>query len=325
MKCQVCGDESGKYPLCKQCNIKKEQGLIAKCVICNKWHYKDAPCPTPNSSSAPTNSNAPSNSETDEFLYEPKRSLITKTEFEFLEAIKQSIPAGYQIFPQINLAAFINKTGSFRFQNELFRNIDFLITDNKYTPKIVIEINDRTHLTADRAKRDEKVKNILEEAGIPLLKLWTSYGINNTYVKTKIDEYLNNPVLRIHHFDCRAESENNTEVYAVSQNDSYSEYTYQMPYQKRRRRRRGGGCYIATCVYGSYDCPQVWTLRRFRDFKLSSNVLGRLFIKLYYAISPTIVKWFGKSAIFQRFCKAKLDKLVCELNDKGYSDTPYLD
>lgn len=24
------------------------------------------------------------------------------------------------------------------------------------------------------------------------------------------------------------------------------------------------GCYIATCVYGSYDCPQVWILRRFR-------------------------------------------------------------
>ena len=24
-----------------------------------------------------------------------------------------------------------------------------------------------------------------------------------------------------------------------------------------------GGCYVATAVYGSYDCPQVWTLRRF--------------------------------------------------------------
>lgn len=22
-----------------------------------------------------------------------------------------------------------------------------------------------------------------------------------------------------------------------------------------------GGCYVATCVYGSYDCPEVWTLR----------------------------------------------------------------
>ena len=25
-----------------------------------------------------------------------------------------------------------------------------------------------------------------------------------------------------------------------------------------------GACYIATAVYGSYDCPQVWVLRRFR-------------------------------------------------------------
>ena len=26
-----------------------------------------------------------------------------------------------------------------------------------------------------------------------------------------------------------------------------------------------GPCYVATAVYGSYDCPEVWTLRRFRD------------------------------------------------------------
>ena len=27
-----------------------------------------------------------------------------------------------------------------------------------------------------------------------------------------------------------------------------------------------GACYVATAVYGSYDCPEVWTLRRFRDY-----------------------------------------------------------
>lgn len=27
------------------------------------------------------------------------------------------------------------------------------------------------------------------------------------------------------------------------------------------------GCYIATSVYGSYDCPEVWNLRCFRDIK----------------------------------------------------------
>lgn len=42
-----------------------------------------------------------------------------------------------------------------------------------------------------------------------------------------------------------------------------------------------GGCYIATCVYGSYDCPQVWTLRRFRDYTLDETWYGRLFIRCY--------------------------------------------
>lgn len=31
------------------------------------------------------------------------------------------------------------------------------------------------------------------------------------------------------------------------------------------------GCYVATCVYGSYDCPEVWTLRRFRDYSSLNN------------------------------------------------------
>ena len=31
------------------------------------------------------------------------------------------------------------------------------------------------------------------------------------------------------------------------------------------------GCYVATAVYGSYDCPEVWTLRRYRDDTLYSS------------------------------------------------------
>lgn len=37
-----------------------------------------------------------------------------------------------------------------------------------------------------------------------------------------------------------------------------------------------GGCYVATAVYGSYDCPQVWTLRRFRSFSLAKNGIVEL-------------------------------------------------
>lgn len=86
-----------------------------------------------------------------------------------------------------------------------------------------------------------------------------------------------------------------------------------------------GGCYVATCVYGSYDCPEVWTLRRYRDKTLGATWYGRLFIRMYYAISPTIVKVFGKTKWFKKMWKSVLDKKVKRLQNKGFEDTPYSD
>jgi hypothetical protein len=42
------------------------------------------------------------------------------------------------------------------------------------------------------------------------------------------------------------------------------------------------GCYIATFVYGSYECEKLFILRRFRDLTLSKFKLGRNFISYYY-------------------------------------------
>lgn len=85
------------------------------------------------------------------------------------------------------------------------------------------------------------------------------------------------------------------------------------------------GCYVATCVYGSYDCPEVWTLRRFRDNTLGQTAFGRAFIRTYYAISPTAVKWFGKTDWFRKLWLGTLDRMVQKLNDKGVENTPYCD
>ena len=86
-----------------------------------------------------------------------------------------------------------------------------------------------------------------------------------------------------------------------------------------------GGCYIATCVYGSYDCPQVWTLRRFRDYTLDETWYGRLFIQCYYAVSPKLVKWFGGYNWFRKPWKIVLDGMVERLKSKGVADTKYND
>lgn len=86
-----------------------------------------------------------------------------------------------------------------------------------------------------------------------------------------------------------------------------------------------GGCYVATAVYGSYDCPQVWTLRRYRDYTLAETWYGRAFIHTYYAISPTLVKWFGHTDWFKKMWKGKLDRMVANLKADGVEDTPYED
>lgn len=86
-----------------------------------------------------------------------------------------------------------------------------------------------------------------------------------------------------------------------------------------------GGCYVATCVYGSYDCPQVWTLRRFRDSTLAKSVGGRAFIRTYYAVSPTLVRWFGDTVWFRKLWRSPLDRLVKKLQNDGVENTPYRD
>lgn len=89
--------------------------------------------------------------------------------------------------------------------------------------------------------------------------------------------------------------------------------------------KSSGGCYVATAVYGSYDCPQVWTLRRFRDNTLAETWYGRAFIRTYYAISPTLVKWFGKTNWFKKLWRGRLDRMVEKLQSNGVASTPYED
>ena len=77
------------------------------------------------------------------------------------------------------------------------------------------------------------------------------------------------------------------------------------------------GCYVATCVYGSYDSPEVWTLRYFRDETLDKSWYGKLFIRVYYKISPHVVKLFGEKKWFNRLWRPILDKIVVKILKKG--------
>jgi|GEM_PF-937384 len=71
--------------------------------------------------------------------------------------------------------------------------------------------------------------------------------------------------------------------------------------------KKQSGCYIATCVYGSYDCDEVFQLRRFRDEKLSTTPIGRFLISLYYTLSPSMIKHIQRDSFLEDNIRVFLD------------------
>lgn len=76
------------------------------------------------------------------------------------------------------------------------------------------------------------------------------------------------------------------------------------------------GCYIATAVYGSYDAPEVMTLRRFRDETLRNSAFGRWFIRTYYRLSPPVAEKLKNAKRINAFVRSILDRWVDRLNRK---------
>ncbi len=129
------------------------------------------------------------------------------------------------------------------------------------------------------------------------------------------------------HMGLTAQSKNlcNKQIVEMHTQIKSFEPEHEVPVFEEITQQSSGGCYVATAVYGSYDCPQVWTLRRYRDYTLAETWYGRAFIHAYYAISPTLVKWFGHTKWFKKMWKGKLDRMVENLLDEGVEDTPYED
>ena len=70
------------------------------------------------------------------------------------------------------------------------------------------------------------------------------------------------------------------------------------------------GCFIATATYNDFNHPNVIQLRQFRDDILLHQWLGRVFIKAYYAISPTIATIIKNNEGLKKVSLALLNRIV---------------
>lgn len=112
-----------------------------------------------------------------EYRYLRKDSIMTEFEREFFKVLFGAIDNQYYVFPQVHLDAIISykiggksRFGAFRHINE--KSVDFVICDKEQLrPLLAIELDDSSHNREDRRKRDEEVERILNEAGMPLLRI----------------------------------------------------------------------------------------------------------------------------------------------------------
>ena len=86
--------------------------------------------------------------------------------------------------------------------------------------------------------------------------------------------------------------------------------------KRKNIEKNKSGCFIATATMSDYDNPIVIDLRRFRDEKLQNYYFGRVFIELYYFISPPIANIIARVPMLRKISYFFLIKPLHSLINK---------
>ncbi|MDE6293061.1 MAG: DUF2726 domain-containing protein [Clostridiales bacterium] len=119
--------------------------------------------------------------------YERKQVMISRPEYSFLLTLRQIKPERYEVIPQVALNTVIEKKTNTSYRSELFRVCDYCFVDkDTFEPLLLVELNDRSHLRADRQDRDAKVAAICSAAKIPLVTFWQDGDLSYPTVRKTI-------------------------------------------------------------------------------------------------------------------------------------------
>lgn len=119
--------------------------------------------------------------------YARKKSIVTPCELDFLRTLRKIASDRYEVLPQAALLSVIDKRTETAYRNELFRIIDYVFVDRvTFAPLLLVELNDRSHLRADRKLRDEKVSEICRKAKLPLVTFTTDEAKSFELVRKRV-------------------------------------------------------------------------------------------------------------------------------------------
>ncbi len=130
------------------------------------------------------------------YRYNRKNFFLTRAEHECYDALVEAVGMAYRIFAQVHLPALVNHTVRGQDWRAALAHInrkpvDFVLCDKAYlSPKLAIELDDKSHERPDRQERDREVERILREAGVPLLRLENNGSFNPNDLARRIKEAL---------------------------------------------------------------------------------------------------------------------------------------
>jgi very-short-patch-repair endonuclease len=122
-----------------------------------------------------------------------RRPLLTATETTFYRALQDAVGTRYIIFTQLPLWTMIhtaiddNRLATIVQNRISLKRVDFVLVDPvTLEPQAILELDDRSHRREDHVKRDIFVASVLEQVGIPLVRI----PIASTYASPKIRQLL---------------------------------------------------------------------------------------------------------------------------------------
>lgn len=120
-------------------------------------------------------------------IYKTKNLITEYEEYFYKILLELENELNVRIQSQVNLASIIDKTKYNNHVYELFRNIDFgIFTKDCKKILLLIEINDQSHNNPDRIKRDNQIKDILNQANIKLITFYSNMPNEKDYIKNRI-------------------------------------------------------------------------------------------------------------------------------------------
>lgn len=124
--------------------------------------------------------------------YRRRKMVMTKAEAQCFRILLEITNGKYYVFPQLHLPSILdhrvnNQKWGGAFHHISQKSVDFVLCDiDALQPRLAIELDDWSHERPTRQARDKEVERILEEAGMPLLRIT---DVEN--LREKIEERLN--------------------------------------------------------------------------------------------------------------------------------------